>query len=342
MSGLSSSKRSLGRAQKRASLSAMVSSKKPLSRKAALALFSPPRSPAFFIKRSFRPPVGHPVAPPKAKLHPYNKAPPFVRKLAIGVASSLIAFSPLKSRAMDSREPPPNPAWYSNTGCVQILDKRQWGSENNAFGFDCFRFSFGPKAFGITNSGPVITYEHMFNRASPDTVRVGISQRLFLSKDTVLKLGAFSPVLTDKIISAKDSRFGVIFVHGPVSLEYFYRGLVGKEPAQGGGASIDIAKGVTAGIGIGSKGYVDSGESVRYGLRFTQIERKLGLKEGALLNPAVDFGFTRVRGAKSEVDFGLLLNPSKNLSFGVDAYDINSSVGKKSGAKIAGILILKF
>lgn len=216
------------------------------------------------------------------------------------------------------------------------------GAENNAFGFDCLRFSFSPKAFGITNSGPVITYEHMFNRATPDTVRVGIAQKLFLSKDTVLKLGAFTPVLTEKRIKGEDTRFGVIFTHGPVSLDYFYRGLVGKDKAQGAGGSIDLGKGITAGVGFGSKGYVDSGQSVRYGIRMSRLEELMGLKQGTLLRPAIDFGFTQVRGAKNEVDVGILLSPSKNLCVGFDAYDLDSVVGGKSGAKLAGILWIKF
>lgn len=125
MSKLGSAKRRLVHSSVSLAPSSARIFKKPLSRNEALVLLS--RSKPLFIRRSFRPPKERPLAPPKAKILPFRSAPPLVRKFAIGVASSLIAFSPMKSHGMDSREPPPNPGWYTVTERAQILDKRQWG-----------------------------------------------------------------------------------------------------------------------------------------------------------------------------------------------------------------------
>jgi len=296
--------------------------------------------------------VLHAFSPParalaRQKLLPMKAASPMIRKMAVGLVAAFAAFSPMKSRALESREPPPNSASFADYNSAFATYRRTGGVGNKKFDANILRVGVSPRLFGITNSGPMFVFEKAFNRTSPDTVRVGVAQKFSLPRNAVLKLGAFSPVFTNSP-KIEDTRFGVILTKGQITADYFYRGVTSAGPAHGGGLSYDVGKKVDVGFGLGSKGYTDPGDSIRAGLRLKDVEKTLGLPARSLLSAAVDFGVTFPRNSPAnastspEVDIGLAVSPTKNLKVGLDVWDLGARVGNKDATKISGFLVISF
>lgn len=276
-------------------------------------------------------------------LFPIKKASPLVKRAAVAGIAALAAFAPLKARALDSREPPPNIASFADTKNVRVLEKRQWGTHNEAFGFDALRVSFRPKFFGVTNSGPVFVYENIFNRTSNDSLRFGVAQQFSFSSNAVLKLGLMSPDLYAAKKELKDTRFGIIFSKGFFSADFHYRALVKGEPSYGAGAGVNVGRGVTAGIGYGTKGFSSPAESVRTGLKISELESLLGVKRGVLGRAAVDFGVTHFSKSDAEVDVGLSFPVGKNIRVGADLYDFGGAkISNKPPTKAAAFIVINF
>ncbi len=277
-----------------------------------------------------------------SQIHPL-KPSPRIRKSAVLLAALMLGFSPMRARALDSKEPPLTPAAWADTQNVRLALRRQDGAQFFNHGYDTVKGSFNPRLFGATNSGPVFVFDYLRTRTKVEQLRFGVAQQFSFSKDAVLKLGLLTAPVNEEML-LKNTRFGLILSHGPLNLDFHYRGQVGGKSSYSGGFGYRVGKGVELGLAAGSKGYVSPTDSVRYGVRLREVEKSLGLKEGSLLRPVIDFGITQQREMPNAVDVGVVFSIAKGVNLGFDVSDIGSHTpgAQKNETKLAGFIIINF